>query len=579
MVSFIPEDIIQRIQDLADIRQIVSEYVPLKKRGNNWVGLCPFHHDRDPSFTVNEDKQIFHCFGCGVGGGVFKFLMLIEGMSFVDAVKALADRYGVTIPEKAHSAAYSARKIKRELLLECMNKALEFFHENLVGSRLGVMARDYLENRGISDATINHFKLGWAPPGWENLVKFLKNTSLDLGVAIEAGLIIVRDGGGGYYDRFRARVVFPIHDRRGHVVAFGGRVIGDGDPKYINSPESPIYQKKECLYGYFLNKSYIRKEGVGIVVEGYMDLVALFEHGITNVVATLGTALTEQHARLMKGLTKDWILVFDADEAGFKAATRALPILYSLGLRPKVLSLPQGHDPDSFIRSEGRVAWNRILDSAEQGMDFVLKMASETYGSGPEAKIEASEEILKMINGIEDPVRKSLLISHASQKLGIRESILMDRVFASRSPTTKKKTRVRDTGSRSLESAPAQLISFILNNPHRIEEFIDGGLDYWFEDGPLRDLWLSMVHAYEIYGALEIERFVDYIASCEEVRNLAKKLLKASPPLEDSDETIRRLKTYCLSMKKRELRRRLIEQLRDDEANAEMILRRIEELH
>ncbi|OCC16337.1 DNA primase [Dissulfuribacter thermophilus] len=579
MVSFIPEDIIQRIQDLADIRQIVSEYVPLKKRGNNWVGLCPFHHDRDPSFTVNEDKQIFHCFGCGVGGGVFKFLMLIEGMSFVDAVKALADRYGVTIPEKAPSAVHSARKIKRELLLECMNKAMEFFHQNLVGSRLGVVAREYLEDRGISDATINHFKLGWAPHGWENLVKFLKKASLDLDVAREAGLIIRRDGGGGYYDRFRARVVFPIHDRRGHIVAFGGRVIGDGDPKYINSPESPIYQKKECLYGYFLNKSYIRKEGVGIVVEGYMDLVALFEHGITNVVATLGTALTEQHARLMKGLTKDWILVFDADEAGFKAASRALPILYSLGLRPKVLSLPEGHDPDTFIRSEGRVAWNRLLDSADQGIDFVLKMASETYGSGPEARMEATEEILKMINGIEDPVRKSLLISHASQKLGIKESILMDRVFSSRTPTTKKKTQVRDIGTRSLESAPAQLVSFILNNPHRIEEFLDVGFDYWLEDGTLRDLWLSMVHAHEIYGALEIERFVEYISSCEEVRKLAKKLIEASPPLEDSDETIRRLKTYCLSMKNRELRRRLIEQLRDDEANAEMILRRIEELH
>ena len=580
-MSYIPEDVIQKIQDLADIRQIVSEYVPIRKRGNNWVGLCPFHNDKDPSFTVNEDKQIFHCFGCGVGGGVFKFLMLIEGMSFVEAVKALASRYGVSIPQRNRTERSPKALAGRAELLRCVEVAQAFFAEALSKDRSGLAARDYLKRRGIKEETIAHFGMGWAPSGWANLVGIYREQSIPLEVAREAGLVIEREAGKGYYDRFRERVMFPVHDRRGNIVAFGGRVIGDGEPKYINSPETVIYKKKECLYGYYLNRSFIRAQGFGLVVEGYMDLIALFQYGIKNVCATLGTALTPQHARLMKGLTKDWLLVFDGDEAGFNAARRALPILYSMGIRPKVLTLPDGHDPDSFVRSNGSHEWENLLNNAENGIDFIIRRALDHHGKGVEGRMEAAEEVVTMLNHVDDPIRKSLLISHAGQRLGIRESILLERVKVPGSKGAGNvRTRGRSNGAGAkINSSHAQLLSFILNNPHRLELFLDVGLEIWLRHEGLRDLWLSMVHAYEILGTLEIQRYLDYIAPSQGLLSLARLLLDQPPPLEDSEETVKRLLLYCESMKKRELRRDLISRLEHGTEDEEIILRKIGELH
>ncbi len=584
-MAYIPEEIIQRVQDLADIRQIVAEYVPIRKRGSNWVGLCPFHNDKDPSFTVNEDKQIFHCFGCGVGGGVFKFLMLIEGMTFVEAVRTLARRYGIEIPEYSRQKKVLQQKgFKTEELLECLSFAQEFFFNNLTKTRMGLKAMEYLQRRGLDEKTIDHFGIGWAPEGWDNLVKALQARGLGLEASKEAGLLAQREGKTGYYDRFRARITFPIHDRRGRIVAFGGRLIEDGEPKYINSPEGPLYRKKEILYGYYLNRSFIRSHGLGIVVEGYMDLVALFQHGIKNVCATLGTALTSQHGRLMKGLTKEWLLVFDADEAGFKAAQRALPILYSLGIRPRVLCLPDGHDPDSFVRHEGRSQWERLVEQAESGIDFVINQAKRRFGKGPDGWIEASESVIKVLEEIEDPIRKSLLVSYASQKLGVRESLLMDRMKAPRLARSNVIPKRVDTGQKGrtrgvFNSSQAQLLSFILANPHRMDAFLDAGLELWLKDQLLRNLWQSMVHAYEIFEGLEIERFMDYISTSEELVTVAQELMNAPPPLEDSEETMKRLIAYCNDMKKKGLRRELIAQLSDQEANVELLLRKIEELH
>ena len=584
-MAYIPEEIIQRVQDLADIRQIVAEYVPIRKRGSNWVGLCPFHNDKDPSFTVNEDKQIFHCFGCGVGGSVFKFLMLIEGMTFIEAVKSLANRYGIEIPtHSSQRAGAQQRGFKTEELLECLAFAQEFFSSNLTKSRIGLRAMEYLQGRGLSEDTIDHFGIGWAPDGWDHLVKALKAQGLELGAAKDAGLLAQREGATGFYDRFRARITFPIHDRRGRIVAFGGRLIEDGEPKYINSPEGPLYRKKDILYGYYLNRSYIRTQGLGIVVEGYMDLVALFQHGIKNVCATLGTALTTEHGRLMKGLTKEWLLVFDADEAGLKAAQRALPILYSLGIRPRVLCLPDGHDPDSFVRQEGRAQWEKLVEQADSGIDFVIKQAKRRFGQGPDGWIEASESVIKVLEEIEDPIRKSLLLSYASQKLGVRESLLMDRMKTPkrlRGKVAQDKALVgRKTGTKGVgTTSQAQLLSFILSNPHRMDAFLDAGLEFWLQDQALLNLWQSMVHAYEIFGGLEIERFLDYISTSKELVTMAMELMDMPPPLEDSEETIKRLIAHCQDMKRRTLRRELIAQLKDQEANVEHLLRKIEELH
>lgn len=597
--SYIPNDIISQVQSLADIKQIVSEYVALKRRGNNWVGLCPFHQEKTPSFTVTEDKQIFYCFGCGAGGDVFKFLMLIEGMTFVEAVRLLAERYGVEIRtekrdtsrkgegEAGGKGSSGAGRISKEEILHCLEVADSFFSAKLRSSTEGLEALSYLKNRGIDEDTLTHFNLGWAPDSWDSLLKELKARSISPKVALEAGLVIEREGGGGYYDRFRKRVIFPILDRRGKVVAFGGRVIDTSEPKYINSPETILYQKKAILYGYFLNRSFIRAQGQGLVVEGYMDLISLFGHGVKNVFATLGTALTEQHARLMKGVAKEWILVFDADEAGMKAAIRALPILYSIGIRPRVLSLEAGHDPDSFIRKYGKDGWEKALSSCEQGIDFVIRMALKRHGDDVQGKIDAADEVIDMLKAVTDPVRKSFLTSYASERLGIRETVLMERAIDDkRTIQPFKDVKLQDKLIKiNVSTSTYQFMSFLLNYPHRIDDFIDEGLDYWLPEGALRQLWEAMVHFYEIHGELNIEDFIGYISSSERLREMASMLLKNPPQLEDNDETILRLKEkFCAVKKRQALRRYLIEQIKTlkDEDNCDNseteLLKKISEL-
>ena len=596
-MGYIPEDILQQIRESADIRQIIQEYVPLKKRGRNWVGLCPFHPDSDPSFSVNEDKQIFYCFGCGEGGNVFKFLMKIQGLSFVEAARHLAQRLSIEIPERPVSKLRKKQLQEKDALVEINEIASEFYSGLLSGSRTGLDAKAYLEKRGLSEKTIKTFSIGWAEDSWDSLITHLKEKNMSLELAEKAGLIIKRNNAPGWYDRFRGRIIFPIHDHTGRIVAFGGRIIQGGNarelPKYINSPESPVYHKGRILYGLFQNKSAIRKAGNGIIVEGYMDVVSLWQFGIHEAVGTLGTALTENHARRLKGITKDWVLLFDADEAGLKAASRALPICYKFNLRPRVLCLPPGEDPDSFVRKEGAQGLRGLMEQAPSGIDFLIKQGRERFGTSTEGIARLVDTVLESISQISDPVRKSLLIGHISQKIGIREESLWQRLKLDEEKFSSPASRAHSLGTageqnekqvkalfRISNRAEEKLIGFLLSYPQYIGEFLDEGMDIWLSDRGLIELWESMVNLYNMAGKCDLSSLCSRLEGTPGLRGLAMRLSSEFPPCGDREEMVAGLKGFCRQRKKKALRKHLLDEMRGEggSGNEEAILKKLQSL-
>ncbi len=378
MADHIPQDIIEEVRRRNDIVEVIAEYLPLKGSGGNYKALCPFHSEKTPSFTVTRQKQIFHCFGCGVGGNIFHFIMKYEHMSFPEAVTYLAKRAGVTLPKSRFSATSSPLETHKEQLYGMNELAAKYFHQLLLNSPQGEKARSYLQTRGIDQHSIERFHLGYAPEGWDGLVRYGTERGLQPQMLAEVGLVKAREDGRGFYDRFRDRLMFPICNVIGRVVALGGRLLENlpEAPKYLNSPETAIYKKGTLLYGLHLAKQSIRAEGRVLIVEGYLDLISLFQSGIEHVVATLGTALTRSHVQLLKAYAKEAILVFDGDAAGRSAALRGkeyflqghvryfLPSAHVSSLQgalegdlhAKVVLLPQGHDPDTFVQAEGRDA-------------------------------------------------------------------------------------------------------------------------------------------------------------------------------------------------------------------------------
>ncbi|NPA94502.1 MAG: DNA primase [Thermodesulfobacteria bacterium] len=588
-MTYIPEDILQTIRETADIRQVVQEFVPLKKRGKNWVGLCPFHSDKDPSFTVNEDKQIFYCFGCGEGGNVFKFLMKIQGISFPEAARALAQRYGITIPERPVSAHERKKKELKEQLLELTLEASHYFTSQLESSKTAELARNYLESRGLDDETIKTFQLGWAEDSWDGLTSHLESKGLDLELAEQAGLIIKRANAPGWYDRFRGRIIFPIHDHQGNIVAFGGRTVGlpgqEEQPKYINSPESPIYKKGKILYGLYQNKGAIRKAGYGLMVEGYMDVVSLWQFGIRQAVASLGTAMTEDHGRRMKGVTKEWVLLFDADEAGLKAATRALPICYKVDLRPKVLVLPEGEDPDSFVRKNGPDKLLELVSTAQSGLDYLIDMGKRHFGTDTEGTLKTIESALDAISQVQDPVRKSLFVGHISRKLGVREESLWQNLERRERNKPLRVAYSKDKGNdaqakpkvlaKRKNRAEEKILGFLLSYPQYMDRFLDLGLELWLEDRDLAELWDAMVHLHSLTGRLSLSELYERLEHAPELRSTAMRLASAFPPCSDIESMVKDLEKSCMERKKRALRMQLIQQIREqgEEGDCEHLLR------
>ncbi|MFH2013147.1 MAG: DNA primase [Pseudomonadota bacterium] len=425
MADYIPDDKLEEIKDRASIIEVISDYVSLKKVGRNFKGLCPFHSEKTPSFIVNEEKQIFHCFGCNTGGNVFNFLMKIDRLSFPEAARGLAKRYGITLPKIKISEEDKKKNLKRESLFELNELAANYYHNLLINEKEGKKAEEYLSQRGIGkDVIINH-KVGYAQNSWDGLLKFLLKKGLPPSRVTEVGLIIPKKT-QGFYDRFRGRIIFPIINVNGRVIGFGGRVLDNSLPKYLNSPESSVYDKSNSLYGLNVAKDFIRNEDRVIVVEGYFDLLSLNQYGIKNVVATLGTSLTQGHIMILSRYTNNIITVFDADEAGEKAAARSLDALLKHGTLPKIAVLPSGFDPDSFIRKVGEEGFKEIIVSSIPLIEFVINEIVKKHDvSSVEGKAKIIKDITPILVKIENKIEKDIYIQGLSKRLGIREDTIV----------------------------------------------------------------------------------------------------------------------------------------------------------
>lgn len=424
MAGRIPEEIIDEIRHQADIVDVISEYVALSKTGQNYKGLCPFHNEKTPSFVVNPQKQLFRCYGCGVGGNVFTFLMQHEQYSFPEAVYVLAKRVGIQLPNNK-AEKYTPQQLGQlETLYTLHTEVAGYFTSLLLNAEEGQSARDYLRRRGIQAEQIRQFSLGYALPGWESLRrKFLARYSKE--TLLESGLIIKRKG-GGEYDRFRDRLMIPIRDDRGRIIAFGGRILGDGDPKYLNSPESPIFHKSQTLFGLSLAKKEARRRGHIIIAEGYFDMLIPYYHGVPNVVATMGTALTEDHLRLMQRYAKRATLMFDADAAGINAATRSLDLFLKFGFDVRAAVLPEEDDPDSFVRRAGAEQFQTFVEQAVPLLDFVRERIIERYDlSRIDQQIACANHLLPTLVKIQDLMERAAQINKTADLLNIEDRALL----------------------------------------------------------------------------------------------------------------------------------------------------------
>ena len=417
----ISEEILEKIKSQNDIVDVISERVRLKKAGRNFTGLCPFHNEKTPSFSVSQEKQIYKCFGCGEAGNVISFVMKEKNLPFIEAVKYLANR--ANIPLEIGNGEKSKSAKKKDLLYRVNVEAAKFFFSNLMNNK---NAKEYFLNRGIKEETIKKFGLGFANDSWNNLMFYLRKKGVSDILLEEAGLISVNKEKGRKYDRFRNRVMFPVFDYQGKVIGFGGRVLDDSKPKYLNSPETLVFQKGTNLYGLNFALKHNMNERYFVIVEGYMDLISLHQYGITNVVASLGTALTINQARLLKRYADKVVISYDADMAGQMATLRGLEVLRTAGFDVRVLSIPQGKDPDEYVRSNGKEAFLKLINSAAPLIDYRIKKAEDGIDfRNSQSVILYAKRIMEIISDL-DPVEKDVYIKKASENTGIKEQALYD---------------------------------------------------------------------------------------------------------------------------------------------------------
>lgn len=419
----ISEHKIEEVRNSANIVDIISEYVQLRKRGRNYIGLCPFHKEKTPSFTVTEDKQIYHCFGCHNGGNVFKFLMEYKKISFIEAVQELADQLGIQLDFDEQT---SEKQSEQEILFDINTEVARYYSNNLLNELEAEYARSYFENRKIKVQTIRAFGLGFALNSRDSLVKFLISKKIDLDKALKLGLV-GKGSDGKVYDKLSGRIIFPIFSPNGRVVAFAGRTIIDkpDSAKYINSPESLIYVKGRTLYGLSHAKDEIRKSDRAIIVEGYMDLISLYQNGIKNVVAVSGTALTDEQSQLLSRYTKNVVLLFDADTAGINASLRSIEILLRRDFDIKIATLPSGEDPDSFINKFGKDSFKETIKRAENFLEYQTAYFEKKGAfNDPQETTKAIREIVKLVAFIDDELKRTLLIKNISKKFNLREKLL-----------------------------------------------------------------------------------------------------------------------------------------------------------
>jgi DNA primase len=459
------DSVLDEVRNSVNIVSLISEYVALKRSGRNQVARCPFHTEKTPSFNVNEEKQIFHCFGCGVGGDVFKFVMLVEQISFPEAVRFVAERYGIALPQPTVRQE-SDDGSDSDTLRRAMEEACLFYHRALLEPQEGQAPLAYLQGREVARETIDRFKLGYSPAGGRELLAHLQKRGFQVSAMEECGLIKRSEDGSRHYDAFRGRIMFPITDIRGRVIAFGGRALGDQQPKYLNSPETRLYNKSRNLFGLSYTRGGVQKSGYAILVEGYMDFIIPFQHGIDNVVASLGTSLTPQQVKLLGRYTREVVVSYDPDSAGLAAAQRSLDLFLEEDFRVRVFRLPEGQDPDAFVRSAGAGEYLNRLRQSVSYLDFVLETALKSQGNlgDPKSKIQVLNAVLPYLARIPNAVERSDYVFRFARKLQIEDQQLLAEV---KRAAQQKKTRLREAPLASIGAmkfAEKRLLQLLLNH-------------------------------------------------------------------------------------------------------------------
>ncbi len=568
MSGSIPEELIDEIKERVNITDVVSEYVSLKKVGANHKGLCPFHSEKTPSFTVNEGKQIFYCFGCGAGGNVITFLMKASGMTFPDTVTELAKRAGVTIPEA--SGRFAPQKNDRQEVLYKINESAASFYHSLLSE--SEKAKSYLKKRGLKEETINDYKVGYGGEGWDSLYAFLSKKGLSLTLADELGLIIPKKS-GGYYDRFRGRVIFPISDIHGRTIGFGGRSIDGSEPKYLNSPESILFKKSDSLYGITVARRWIKESDDALIVEGYMDLLSLHEAGIKNSVATLGTALTAGHLRLIKRLSRNIVTVFDADQAGVKATLRSIDLFITEGMNATVLTMPEGHDPDTFVREKGVEGFKKAIKSAMPIMEFFINEALKGKNATEiKEKLKVIEEVFPFIERLPSRIEQEHYIKIVSERTGVQEESLAREMRKRGSGSPKKfEVKLSDKGILSgTQTAEKKIIQLLLRYPELRERIAESGTLGNFQNETLRFFGETLLKMPAGSDPL------DYFQSEEDRRLYSRLIVEMHEVVEhgrELDDCIRSLKAYRLKKEKEKLRKEMEEAVKKGDEGLLMELR------
>jgi DNA primase len=503
--GFYSEEKVSEIRDRSSILEVISDYVTLKKTGKNHKGLCPFHSEKTPSFMVNEEKQIFHCFGCGEGGDVFTFLMKVGHFSFPQVVEELAKRYGVKLPRRELSLTQKREMAKREILFQINQIASEYFHDLLTRRREGEEGRNYLSQRGIKEEIIEDHRLGYSLDHWDGLVQHFRERKIPLEMAGELGLILPKKR-EGWYDVFRRRILFPIFDLHQRIVGFGGRMIKEGQPKYINSPESSIYHKGEILYGLHVAKRYAPEKDCVIIVEGYFDLLTLHQFGLKHSVAALGTALTNQHIRTLKRYSKNLITVFDADQAGVQATLRILPLFLEEEVMGKTIVLPKGEDPDGFLRKGKLEDFEKRLAKAVPLIDFFFERLMKTYDvKSIDGKVKIAEEGVILINKIPEKIRRDFYMKALAERLDLKESFLYEMLHSSPKERHKAEEDLKKRFvERSFPKSEEMVVRLMVHHPELISIISEEGILREFDSPILRRIGEELENLYQKKGRLDL---------------------------------------------------------------------------
>jgi len=580
----IPDEIVERVRQHFDIVDVIGEYVRLKKSGRNYMGCCPFHNEKSPSFSVSQDKQLYHCFGCGASGNLFTFLRDKEGITFMEAVEQLARRANIALPAEEMEDVESPEYRRRKEMLRAHDLAAKYYHHILMNNEAGIPALRYLESRGITRSTIEAFSLGYAPGGWNVLRNFLVNKrGFAEELLAEAGLLSESTNQKGrYYDKFRNRVMFPIHDGQGQVIGFGGRVMSkEEQPKYLNSPETPLFHKSRHLYNLHRARGTMRKEGQVILFEGYMDVISAWQSGIENVVAVLGTALTSDHMRLLQRNVREIVMMFDGDAAGQKAALRSAEVVKDTDLTTRVATLPEGLDPDEFLKKYGKDAFKRaVIDQSSSMTTFRVLALRKNYNLASEKGQDdyLRDVIQNVLVEVDSPIELEKQLKELSEEFSLSIEALADELRMARksNPAGDKPDRKWNTNRNNADGVSVGRGSVLLPahiNAERLlltHMLIDEGVARQVQDAVADEFSVDehgalAAHLYMFYAEHDVaqpERMISVLEDRELVK-LATSLVMKADELDRRpglvDEYIRTIKVHHLEQAAKRYERQMID--------------------